>query len=286
MSKWLIIYLTTKPLLREMAEGNDEYDLFMSYSHADSKAIVEPLVGELEAYGLDVWHDSVEVGIGDSIRESIDEGLSASNHAVTVLSENYFEGTSEWELNGIVNAHNREGNVILPLWFGIDHDDVYEQSASLADIRAETVTTENIGEVATDIYRAVEDGSEEPSGWGQSQTDETEEPSSWVDVRIRFQEHVDPDIGTPVTILSWYNHNAPKVSKLEATKLRDEERGLEYTSRSHGTTMSLQRIDDEPIEGRVSEVHSISSNKVEFNIRVEESRMDALPRDRDYYRML
>lgn len=128
------------------------------------------------------------------------------------------------------------------------------------------------------------EGDEKPTGWGQKEEEEGDDAPSFMDVRIKFQEHFDPDIGTPVTILSWLNHNAPDVSSLEATELRDEERGLEYKSRSHGTTMTVKRIDDEPIEGRVTDIHSVSSREVEFTLRVEESRMDQLPDDRDFYK--
>lgn len=99
-----------------MGDGESEYDLFISYAHSDSKVIVQPLVTELEAYGLEVWHDSGEVKIGDSITQSIDDGLRASNYGVAILSQNYFDGTSDWELKGLVKKHNEEGNVILPLW--------------------------------------------------------------------------------------------------------------------------------------------------------------------------
>lgn len=267
-----------------MSEDENEYDLFMSYAHADSKAIVEPLVGELEAFGLDVWYDSIEVDIGDSIRESIDEGLQASGYGVTVLSQSYFEGTSEWELNGLVKRHNEEGNVILPLWYDIDHEDVYDRSPSLADLRAETISEENIQSVAADIYRVVAEGKEDAPMWGDKSTDEDDNAPSFVSVDIRFLEHFDPEIGQEVTILSWLNHNAPDLSRLEATKIRDESRGLEYTSNSHGTSTSVKRIDDEPIEGRVSDVDAISSSTSEFTIRVNESRINELPDDRDYYK--
>lgn len=264
-----------------MAERGSEYDLFISYAHSDSKVIVEPLVNELEAYGLKVWYDTGEVTIGDSITQSIDDGLRASNYGVTILSQNYFEGTSDWELKGLVKKHNEEGNVILPLWYGVEHADVYEQSAPLADLRAETITKENIPGVATEIYRAVKDGS---SKWGRTDDNEEEDVPSYTDLRVKFQEHFDPDIGTPVTILSWLNHGAPNLSRIEATKLRDEERGLEHKSGSHGTMMTVKRIDDEPIEGRVSSIHSVSSSKVEFTLRVDESRMNSLPDDRDFYK--
>jgi len=255
-----------------MAEDENEYDLFMSYAHADSTAIVEPLVGELEAFGLDVWYDSIEVGIGDSIRESIDEGLQASSYGVTVLSESYFEGTSEWELNGLVKRHNQEENVILPLWYEVDHDEVYEQSPSLADLRAEPITPDNIQSVAADIYRVVTEGSDDTSTWGEGNEAVSEDSPSFVSVDIQFQEHFDPEIGQEVTILSWLNHNAPDLSQLEATKIRDESRGLEYTSNSHGTTMSVKRIDEEPLEGRISDVDAISSSSTEFTIRLSFER--------------
>lgn len=267
-----------------MSEDETEFDLFMSYSHADSKVIVEPLVGELEAFGFDVWYDGAEIRLGDSIPDSIDEGLQASNFGVTILSENYFEGTSQWEYDGLVTRHNKEGNVILPLWYGIDYDDVYEESPSLASLRAETVTKENIQDIAAQIYRVVNEGTSETTSWGKEDVDESEGGPSFMNVDIRFQEHFNPEIGKEVTILSWYNHNAPDVSQLEATKLRDESRGLEYKSRSHGTTMSLKRIDEEPINGRISEVDEISSSRTRFTIRVNESRMKKLPDDRDYYK--
>jgi hypothetical protein len=267
----------------ENDSGND-YDLFMSYSHADSKAIVESLVVELEALGLDIWYDSVEMGIGDSIRESIDEGLRTSSHGVVVLSESYFEGTSEWELNGLVNKHTEEGNVILPLWHGVGYEEVYEQSASLADLRAETVTTENIQTVATDIYQAVPQGDEDTTEWGTDSEDESSDGPSFMSIEIRFQDRFDPEIGKEVTIESWRNHSAPNFSQLEATEIRDEDRGIDYTSSSKGTMMTVKRIDDEPLNGVISDIGEIRSGKTTFTIRVRESRIDDLSDDPDDYK--
>lgn len=132
--------------------GQNGSDVFISYSHDDSREIVKLLVGELQAMGLDVWYDDIEMSLGDSIRDSIDKGLQTSNYGVVVLSEGYFEGMSEWELNGLVQKHTEEDGVILPLWHGVDHDYVYNQSASLADLKAESISEENVQSVATTVY--------------------------------------------------------------------------------------------------------------------------------------
>jgi len=267
-----------------MAEGENEYDLFLSYSHADSEAIVETLVGELEAYGIDVWYDKGEVQIGDSITESIDGGLRQSSFGVVVLSEGYFEGTSQWELNGLVTRHNREENVILPLWHGIDYDFVFEQSASLADLRAEKLTNENVQDIAASLYRAVEQGTEKADEWGTDEENESTAAPSFTDIDVRFQERFDAEVGKKITIEEWRNHNAPNFSSLEAAKIRDEERGITFTSSSRGAVMTVKRIDDEPITGRITDISTLSSGKTEFTIRVNESRLDELPADSDHYK--
>lgn len=269
---------------KHMAQAEDGYDLFISYSHADSGAIVESLVEELEAYGVDVWYDKGEVEIGDSITESIDEGLRQSNFGVVVLSEGYFEGTSQWELNGLVTRHNREDSVILPLWHGIDYDFVVEQSASLADLRAEKLTTENILDIAAELHRTVEREGEEIENWGQDEGEATVDAPSYRDLDVRFQERFDAETGMEITIEEWRNHSAPKLSSLEAVKIRDEERGITFTSNSRGTMMTVKRIDEEPITGRITDISTLSSGKTEFTMRVDESRLDALPDNRDYYR--
>lgn len=268
-----------------MDDGDSEYDLFMSYSHEDSQEVVDLLVGELEAFGLDVWHDQGEVKLGDSIRASIDEGQTKSKYGVVVLSESYFEGTSEWELNGLVNMHTEEENVILPLWHDIGYEDVYEQSPSLADIRAEPVSEDDVRPVAAEIYRVVQEEKDDAEDWGEESDQSTDESgTTYVDLDVRFQESFDPEISKEVTILSWRNHGSPDISQIEATEIRDEDRGLEYTSSSKGTMMSVARIDDEPLNGTISDIQTLSSKKTEFTMRLEKDRLDSLPDDRDFYK--
>jgi len=93
--------MTEEPDTGETPEERDEeYDAMISYSHADSKTVANALYDELTAYGLNVWYDGVELNIGDNIRSSIDRALTESEHAIILISPTYFEGMSEWELDG------------------------------------------------------------------------------------------------------------------------------------------------------------------------------------------
>ncbi|GCF16085.1 hypothetical protein Harman_40200 [Haloarcula mannanilytica] len=260
----------------------DEKDVFISYSHSDSKEVAKLLGQELTSMGIAVWLDDIEMSIGSSIRESIDDGLTQSEYGVVILSKGYFEGTSEWELNGLVEKHTNEDDVILPLWHNIGHDYVYQQSPSLADLVAEEVDKENVQSVAASIYQIVREDRGEIDDWGGDTG--TDGSPGFIDIDITFQGRFDPKVGKEVTIESWRNHNASNLTSLEATEIRDEDRGIDYTSSSKGTTMTVKRIDDEPLNGVISDIQELRSNKAEFTIRVEESRLEELSDDRDDYK--
>lgn len=71
--------------------GEDElYDVFICHASEDKEEFVKPLVRELNRQGLWVWYDEFELEIGDSLRRSIDQGLSGSHCGIVVLSESFF----------------------------------------------------------------------------------------------------------------------------------------------------------------------------------------------------
>ena len=69
-----------------MTEGR----LFVSYSTADSDK-VGAVVDRLKEYGLDVWIDQDQIGLGDNIVSRIDEGLRAAKYFLIFASQSYFE---------------------------------------------------------------------------------------------------------------------------------------------------------------------------------------------------
>jgi hypothetical protein len=70
-----------------------KFDVFISHASEDKEVVARPLVAELESLGPRVWLDECQLTIGDSLRRSIDEGLSNSKFGVVILSHNFFSKT-------------------------------------------------------------------------------------------------------------------------------------------------------------------------------------------------
>lgn len=146
----------TAPVSSETGEfgGRSQYDIFISHASEDKNTIVRPLAQELENLGVKVWYDEFELIIGDSLRKSIDEGLSQSRYGVVVLSESFFKKQwTEYELNGLTAKDIGDKNVILPVWYNIGRDTIESHSPTLADKKAERINEENIPEVAGKLSR-------------------------------------------------------------------------------------------------------------------------------------
>lgn len=64
-----------------------------------------------------MWLDKYAMQVGDSLRQSIDDGLVHSRYGIVVLSEIYFK--KFWtgkELNGLFAKQEEGRKVILPVW--------------------------------------------------------------------------------------------------------------------------------------------------------------------------
>jgi hypothetical protein len=111
------------------------YDAFISHASEDKEDFVRPLAERLRAERIEVWYDEFSLKVGDSLRRSIDRGLSQSRYGVVVLSPAFFRKQwSNWELDGLVARQNAaERDVILPVWRDVSRDDVLAFSPPLAD---------------------------------------------------------------------------------------------------------------------------------------------------------
>ncbi|MFA5388228.1 MAG: TIR domain-containing protein [Candidatus Omnitrophota bacterium] len=114
------------------------YDVFICHASEDKDKFVRPLANKLQQYHLEVWFDEFSLSIGDSLRESIDKGLSKSRFGVVVLSRNFFK--KKWptnELNGLfARETSGENQVILPIWHGVNAKEIIKHSPLLADRKA------------------------------------------------------------------------------------------------------------------------------------------------------
>jgi hypothetical protein len=130
-----------------------EWDVFVSHAYADKTGFVRPLAKALKKKGLRVWYDEFTLQVGDSLRASIESGLSQCHYGVVVISPAFFE--KDWpqrELNALV-GRERGRKRVLPVWHNIDAEGIRVHSPVLAD-RLATSSAKGLGEVVKDLMAA------------------------------------------------------------------------------------------------------------------------------------
>lgn len=73
-----------------LIDSGEVWDVFISHASDDKGAVARPLRNALEEFGVKVWFDAFELGIGDSLRRKIDQGLASSTFGVVILSTAFF----------------------------------------------------------------------------------------------------------------------------------------------------------------------------------------------------
>ena len=115
-------------------------DFFISHDSRDKSTVAMPLYYELTNFGYKVWLGKFELKVGDSLFESINYGVTNCKHGILILSRHYLEneGWARKEMNALMSrAFSEKGKrAIMPIWCGIDENDVRRRSAFLADIIA------------------------------------------------------------------------------------------------------------------------------------------------------
>jgi hypothetical protein len=128
------------------------YDAFISHASEDKEELVRPLAEALTEMGFRVWYDEFELRVGDSLRQSIDRGLTNSSYGIVVLSEAFFaKNWPQYELDGLVALEMGGQSVILPIWHGVDRDEVLSHSPTLADRVALRTDQMTINELASEL---------------------------------------------------------------------------------------------------------------------------------------
>ena len=114
------------------------HDVFIYHASEDKDVFVRPLAEALRSENVAVWYDEFTLKLGDSIRRSLDKGLKQSRFGVVVLSEAFFnKNWPQYELDGLAEREMKgHDTVVLPIWHGVDHDDVMQYSPSLAGRKA------------------------------------------------------------------------------------------------------------------------------------------------------
>lgn len=115
-----------------------EYDVFLSHANADKIDFVDELYSSLDVLGINIFYDKESLEWGDKWKKRILDGVKASEFAIIVISENFFD--REWterELSEFLNMQNQNGQkIILPILHNITINDLNNKYPEVADIQA------------------------------------------------------------------------------------------------------------------------------------------------------
>jgi hypothetical protein len=130
---------------------------FISHDSRDKADIAEPLAVQLQKFMCPVWYDDFTLKVGDSLRESIEQGLKECPKCVLILTPNFL-GNDRWTKREYDTVFTRElvenQKVILPVWHGVSREDVYKYSPILAD-RVAVQWSKGVEEVARKLIQAI-----------------------------------------------------------------------------------------------------------------------------------
>jgi TIR domain len=135
---------------------------FIAHDSRDKKEIAEPIAIQLQKWMCPVWFDQYSLKVGDSLRESIEQGLKECSKCILVLTPNFLSngGWTKREYDSIFTRELVERQrVILPVWHNVSAEDVYKYSPILAD-RVGVDWENGSEEVARRLLRVID----EPSG--------------------------------------------------------------------------------------------------------------------------
>ncbi|MCH8911485.1 MAG: toll/interleukin-1 receptor domain-containing protein [Chloroflexi bacterium] len=109
-----------------------EWDAFICHASEDKEDFVRPLANRLNEH-VRVWYDEFSLKIGDSLRQSIDHGISSSRFGIVILSPRFFEkGWTQEELDGLMTMQTHGRTTILPVWLDVGYKEVEKYSPILA----------------------------------------------------------------------------------------------------------------------------------------------------------
>lgn len=129
------------------------WDVFICHASEDKDEVARPLANLLASHRLHVWIDEGEIRPGDSLRAKIDEGLSASRFGLIIFSPHFLaKPWTKAELGGFFAREVLGSKVLIPVWHGVDANDVVSQSPLLAD-RLALNTTAGLGAIAIRIAK-------------------------------------------------------------------------------------------------------------------------------------
>lgn len=109
---------------------------FISHDSRDKDLIASVIAAKLNSRLCHVWYDEYSLKVGDSLRESIEKGIKEAKKCILILTPNFLTnpGWTKTEFNSIFTRERIfNENIVLPIWYNVTKEQIFEYSPSLAD---------------------------------------------------------------------------------------------------------------------------------------------------------
>ena len=111
------------------------YDVFLSFRGEDTrKNFTDHLYKNLDAYGIRTFRDDEELEKGGDIAFDLSRAIEESKIFTVIFSKNY--ANSRWCLNEllkIIESMEKEGKIVLPIFYHVNPSDVRKQLGSYGE---------------------------------------------------------------------------------------------------------------------------------------------------------
>ena len=131
---------------------------FISHDSRDKDEVAKPIAINLQRMLCPVWYDEFSLKVGANLRESIEKGLKDCKKCVLILSPNFFsnKGWTKKEFDSIFTREIlEESQLVLPVWFGVTKQQVYDYSPSLLNVKGLDWTKLGELEVSRLLHNAI-----------------------------------------------------------------------------------------------------------------------------------
>ncbi len=131
---------------------------FISHDSEDKETVAKLIAIHLQKMLCPVWYDEFSLKVGDNLRESIERGLKECKKCILIISPSFIKnkGWVKTEFDSIFTRQIlEEQKLVLPIWYNVTKQDVYEYSPSLLNVKGIDWKILGEDEVCRQLYNVI-----------------------------------------------------------------------------------------------------------------------------------
>ena len=141
------------------AVATSGWDVFISHASEDKDDIARPLAEALQARGVSVWFDELNIAWGQPIHRAIEAGIANGTYGLVIISPTFM--VKQWTQAELDALHGRQmgrpdgHGLILPLWHRVTTDDVQQNLPMIAALKALNTAVLSVEQIADEAAKLV-----------------------------------------------------------------------------------------------------------------------------------